>query len=237
MSASKPRRSIIIPAAGSGARFGSALPKQLHALAGEPILIRTLRTACSVSNVGLIAVGMKGDIVHWNRWMREHGIVDERILVYEGAEERQHTVIKGLDYLSASDPADEGIVLVHDAVRPLAGIELWERVASAAEECGAAIPALPIADTVKVISDGRVVSTLNRASLVRVQTPQGFKRALLRTAYHKATQDGRLVTDCASVVEQDGHDVRIVDGDETNFKITTQYDLAVAEFVVANFAR
>jgi len=237
MNSTKPARSIIIPAAGSGTRFQSVVPKQLHTIAGEPILIRTIRTACAVANVGSICVGMRGDIDQWYLWLREHGVTDDRVHVFEGADERQLTVMRGLNHWSLNDSAEDGIVLVHDAVRPLATVGLWERVATAAEEHGAAIPALPIADTVKAISEGRVTSTLNRTNLVRVQTPQGFRKSLLRSAYEEAIRDGLSVTDCASVMELANHVVRIVDGDETNFKITTPYDLTIAEFIVANFAQ
>lgn len=237
MDQNKPGRAIIIPAAGVGSRFKSAIPKQMHAIGGDPILVRTIRTACEVANVGSISIGMKGDVDQWYVWLRGHGITDRRVQVYEGAEERQFTVLKGLEHWSMNNASEDGIVLVHDAVRPLATVALWERVALAAEEFGAAIPVLPIADTVKRVADGLVESTVDRSRLVRVQTPQGFQRSVLRAAYEEAIRDGVSVTDCSSVVERVGVRVHLVDGDETNFKITTPYDLSVAEFVVANFPR
>jgi len=237
MTQSKPRRAIVIPAAGTGTRFQSATPKQLHTLGGEPILVRTIRTACAVSDVGSISVGMRGDIDQWQMWLRVHGIDDSRVQVFEGADERQHTVIKALEHWSMNGSAVDGIVLVHDAVRPLASVALWERVAAAAEEHGAAIPVLPMADTVKMVSNGLVETTVDRSRLVRVQTPQGFRREMLHSAYESAMREGLSVTDCSSVVERAGNPVHLVDGDETNFKITTPYDLKVAEFVVANFAQ
>ncbi len=236
MSQSLPSRAIIIPAAGSGSRFQSSLPKQFHVLGGEPILLRTIRTACQVSNVGSISIGVQGDIDQLHVWLQSHGVVDTRLHFFEGAHERQFTVMKALEHWSMNTH-DDGIVLVHDAVRPLASVALWERVAEAAELWGAAIPTLPMSDTVKVVADGVVASTLDRSKLVRVQTPQGFRRSLLSAAYADAARDGVSVTDCASVVERSGYPVHVVDGDETNFKITTPYDLAVAEFIVANNAQ
>lgn len=235
MSLSRPSRAIIIPAAGSGTRFLSSLPKQFHLIGGEPILLRTIRTACQVSNVSSISVGVQGDVDQLHTWLRSNSIDDSRVHFFEGAQERQFTVMKALQHLSLSECSDDVVVIVHDAVRPLASVELWERVASAAEQHGAAIPVLAMADTVKVVSEGVVVSTPDRSSLVRVQTPQGFRMGLLRQAYEQVIRDGVSVTDCSSVVELSGYPVHLVDGDETNFKITTPYDLAVAEFVVANF--
>lgn len=237
MSQSRPSRAIIIPAAGSGTRFQSSLPKQFHLIGGEPILLRTIRTACQVSNVGSISIGVQGDIDQLYVWLQSHGVIDTRVHFFEGAHERQFTVMKALDHWSLNECATDGVVLVHDGVRPLASLALWERVAEAAERFGAAIPTLPMSDTVKVVTDGVVASTLDRSKLVRVQTPQGFRRSLLTTAYADAVRDGVSVTDCASVVERSGYAVHIVDGDETNFKITTPYDLAVAEFIVANNAQ
>lgn len=233
----QPRRAIVIPAAGTGTRFQSTLPKQFHTIGDEPILVRTLRTACAVSDVGSISVGVQGDIDQMYLWLRSHGITDTRVQLFEGAHERQYTVMKALEHWSMNASDESGIVLVHDAVRPLASIDLWERVARAAEEYGAAIPVLPMSDTVKMVADGVVTSTLDRSRLVCVQTPQGFRRGLLKSAYEQATRDGVSVTDCSSVVERTGHPVHLVEGDETNFKITTPYDLAVAEFVVANIAQ
>ncbi len=237
MSLSRPSRAIVIPAAGSGTRFQSSLPKQFHLIGGEPILLRTIRTACQVSNVTSISVGVQGDVDQLEMWLRSNGIDDSRVTCFEGSHERQLTVMKALQHWSMNACSDDDVVLVHDAVRPLASVELWERVASAAEHYGAAIPVLPMADTVKVISEGVVISTPERSSLVRVQTPQGFRRSALVHAYEQAIRNGLSVTDCSSAVEQSGYQVRLVDGDETNFKITTPYDLAVAEFVVANFMR
>lgn len=237
MTSSKPRRAIIIPAAGSGTRFQSTLPKQYHLLGREPILAHTLRTACAVSDVGTISVGVQGDIDQVYLQFRSWGITDSRIQVYEGAEERQLTVLKGLQHWSMNSVDPEGVVLVHDAVRPLATIGLWERVALAAEQYGAAIPFLPMADTVKMIADHVVERTLDRSRLVRIQTPQGFRISVLRSSYERAVVEGLSLTDCSSAVELSGHAVHLVAGEEVNFKITTPYDLAMAEIVVANIAR
>lgn len=237
MTSSKPGRAIIIPAAGSGTRFQSALPKQFHTLGSDPILVHTLRTACAVSDVGTISIGVQGDIDQMYLQLRGWGITDARIQVYEGAEERQLTVLKGLQHWSMNNVDADGVVLVHDAVRPLATVDLWERVAIAAEQHGAAVPFLPMADTVKMVSDGVVERTLDRSRLVRVQTPQGFRIPVLRSSYEHAVREGLSLTDCSSAVELSGHTVHLVPGEEVNIKITTPYDLAMAEIIVANFAR
>jgi 2-C-methyl-D-erythritol 4-phosphate cytidylyltransferase len=107
-----------------------------------------------------------------------------------------------------------------------------------AERCGAAIPGLPVADTLKhVSSDGIVMDTPDRSAFMRVQTPQGFRADVVRRAYAVARERGTTATDCSSVVEQLGSHVSIVPGEETNFKITTPYDLRVATFLLANSDR
>ena len=120
-------------------------------------------------------------------------------------------------------------MLVHDAARPLVEVALIESVVAAAAEDGAALPVVPLVDTVKRVRDGRVVETLDREELAAAQTPQGFRLELLTAAYERAFREQLTVTDEATAVERLGHPVRIVAGSADNRKITTPEDLAWAE--------
>jgi 2-C-methyl-D-erythritol 4-phosphate cytidylyltransferase len=151
------------------------------------------------------------------------------VLVVPGGAERQDSVVRGLDAV----PASFGLVLVHDAVRPFVTGGLIDRVIDAARETGAAICALPIAETIKRVQDGVVDTTIDRTGLWAVQTPQGFRTPVLREAHDKARRDGVLGTDDAMLVERLGHPVRVVLGLVENIKITTPLDLARARRWIA----
>jgi len=139
----------------------------------------------------------------------------------EGGEEREDSVLKGL----LAIPPGVKHVLVHDAARPLADLALIGRVLEGARKWGAAIPVIPVSDTLKVVSKGKVVKTLDRSTLGAVQTPQGFKLALLHAAFLKVGPKGSRLTDDAAVAEAAGYGVRVVEGNPLNFKVTTREDL------------
>ena len=161
-------------------------------------------------------------------------VLGKLLAVVAGGERRQDSVLAGL----ARVPADfDGIVLVHDAARPLVDVELIEAVAQQAAATGAALPVLPLVDTVKLVRGGRVVETLDRAELGGAQTPQGFRVALLREACEAARRADVSLTDEAMAVEQLGHPVAAVPGSKRNRKLTTPDDLAWAEAVVAGILR
>jgi 2-C-methyl-D-erythritol 4-phosphate cytidylyltransferase len=145
---------------------------------------------------------------------------------FAGGKRRQDSVVRGFERLK-SGPGD--IVLVHDGVRPLVGPEIISRVLAKARECGAAVAAIPVEDTVKETDGGLVVRTLERGNLRRSQTPQAFVHAVLKRALTKARDDGFYGTDEAALVERTGHPVAIVPGDRRNIKITTASDLKIAE--------
>ena len=194
---------------GSGSRFGR--PKQYEALGDERVIDRSRRIAAVVSD-GVVVVVPAADAE------REGGV--------PGGDTRSASVRSGL----ASVPADADIVCVHDAARPLATPELYERVI-AAVDAGAdgAVPGMPVADTIKIVdADGAVTSTPERASLRAVQTPQAFRASVLRAAH----DDGGEGTDDASLVESTGGRVVVVDGEPDNFKITMPADLVRAREIV-----
>ncbi|MSR83720.1 MAG: 2-C-methyl-D-erythritol 2,4-cyclodiphosphate synthase [Candidatus Latescibacteria bacterium] len=210
----------IIPAAGQGRRMGGEIPKQYLSLEGHPLLWHTLAALERSPLVqALILVVRPEDRPLAEQVARDFAKV--RSLVAGGGE-RGDSVRAGLGATTAGD----GIILVHDAVRPFVSPSLIERVVAAAREWGAAVPALPVRETIKVVDDGRVVETPLRARLWGAQTPQGFWRSLLLEACKKYR--GQPATDEAMLVEQLGHPVRVVEGEAANIKITTPEDLAWA---------
>lgn len=222
----------IIVAAGRGERMGKGAPKAFLLLAGEPMLVRSARAFAAASSVEAIAVVVPADRIDETRQLLRG--LSKPVTVVAGGERRQDSVGQGM----AALPADfDGIVLVHDAARPLVEPTLIDLVAAAAGRAGAAIPVLPLTDTIKRIEDGMVRATVDREELGAAQTPQGFAIALLRDAYAAADRDGAVLTDEAMAVERTGRPVRAIPGSARNRKITTPDDLAWAEDVLARSSR
>lgn len=218
----------IIVAAGRGERMGAGVPKAFLPVAGVPMLVRSARAFDAAASVSAIAVVVPADRIDDTRELLRG--LSKPATVVAGGERRQDSVRCGLAALPAGF---DGIVLVHDAARPLVDVTLIDAVAAAAIRAGAAIPVLPVADTIKRIEDGIVRATVDRSDLVAAQTPQGFAIALLREAYEAAERDGALLTDEAMAIERLGRPVRAVPGSARNRKITTADDLAWAEDVLA----
>lgn len=211
----------IIPAAGQGRRMGGEVPKQYLPLEGRPLLWHTLSALERSPLIRALILAVRPE----DRQLAEQlaaGFAKVRCLV-PGGEERGDSVRAGL----GATNADDGIVLVHDAVRPFVSLSLIERVVAAAREWGAAIPALLVRETIKVVGDGQVVETPPRSRLRAAQTPQGFRRSLLLEAFGRQ-EGGTPATDEAMLVERLGHPVRVVEGEVENLKITTPEDLAWA---------
>lgn len=221
----------IIPAAGSGVRFGAKTPKQFEMLGGVPILVHTLRVFDAAPEVHAIVLAVrKDDRQRVIDLLSDYEITSDTAIV-EGGSERQHSIYNALR-AEVAENAD--IVLVHDGVRPLATAELIARVIREVQEFGAVAPGLPVKDTLKMIDENSVaIETLDRSRIMAIQTPQGFCRNILVQAYEKAREEGFLGTDDAVVVERAGYNVRITAGLQENVKITTPSDLVVAEMLMA----
>ena len=219
----------VIGAAGKGKRMGSALPKQFMALEGGTILEMAIAPFEKSNYVDNILVVTGQDFVALCRESCRRFSKVSRIVT--GGKERQESIYQGLLHLSEEEEA--GYVLIHDGVRPYATEALLERVLTAAEKSGAAVPAVPVKDTIRrrLLSEdgGETSETLDRKFLYQVQTPQGFAAGLLRRCYEKAREDGFLGTDDASLVERMGYPVQLVPGDYSNIKITTKEDLPKGE--------
>lgn len=222
----------IIVAAGRGERMGAARPKAFLGLAGEPLLSRAARAFAAAPAIdAIVAVVPEAEIGAARELLAP---VAKPLHVVPGGERRQDSVLAGLK--QAPDGFD-GVVLVHDAARPLVTPELIEDVARLAESQGAAIPLVPMVDTVKRVVDGQVVATLDRATLGAAQTPQGFRFALIARAYEQAFRDRVVLTDEAMAVERLGHAVATVPGSLRNRKLTTPEDMAWAEALLREEAR
>jgi 2-C-methyl-D-erythritol 4-phosphate cytidylyltransferase len=210
----------VVVAAGEGRRFGG--PKQFAALRGRPVLDWSLAAFEANPYVDAVVLVLappgKGE-KYAARYPKIEAVVG-------GGARRQDSVANGVAGLKA---VDEDIILVHDGARPLVTQDLIERVIDAARETGAAIPAVPLDDTIKEAEENRVLRTLDRSRLVRVQTPQGFAYGRLKRALDRAAAEGVVGTDEAALVERLGLPVAIVPGDPRNIKITSPLDLTMAE--------
>jgi 2-C-methyl-D-erythritol 4-phosphate cytidylyltransferase len=217
------RAVAIIPAGGIGRRMNARLPKQYLRLGRTPVLVRTLRVLAGAAAVsGIVVVVPRERVEATRRLLRASGV--RKVLdVVAGGRERQESVWLGLQ--AAGQPE---WVLVHDAVRPFISAALIARVLAAAGPTGAATCGLPVRETVKRVREDVVESTLDRAGLWLIQTPQAFRRELLWEAHDKARRDGYPGTDDAVLVERLGGRVAVVPGLAENLKITTPGDLRVA---------
>jgi len=214
----------ILVAAGRGERMGADQPKAFVPVAGQPMLLLAARALDAAPSLDGIVVVVPADRIADARQLL--GGVRALRDVVAGGESRQDSVQRGLEALP---PGFDGVVLVHDAARPLVEVELIESVIQATVEHDAAIPVLGLVDTVKRLRDDRVVETLDRSELGAAQTPQGFRVALLRRAYDKAFRDDVVLTDEAMALERLGEPVVAVKGSVRNRKLTTPEDLAWAE--------
>ena len=217
---------VVIPAGGKGIRFGSRVPKQFQLLHGLSIVRTTLAVFHSVKEVGEIVVVVPAErVASIAREVRRAGLVKVTSVI-PGGRERQNSVWNGL--MSFRRKPD--VVLVHDAVRPLVSPQCIRRVIRLAHRDGAAVVGVRLRDTIKTERPrGFYQRTLDRSKLWAVQTPQGFKYTVLVRAHQKAQRDRFVGTDESSLVERLKMKVRIVEGDERNFKITTRTDLELAK--------
>jgi len=217
------RAAALIPAAGEGRRMGGAMPKQFLQLGGREILARTLEVfeACMAIDEIWVVVAAEHGVLCQETIVERYGLRKVRGVVAGGAT-RQESVWRGLQHVAEAVE----LVVVHDGVRPLVTELLVERTLASASRYGAAIAAVPLKDTIKRVSEAHEVEgTVPREHLWRIQTPQAFHHALLRTAFQHAWQQGLQATDEAGLIEALGHTVKIVPGDEHNVKITTPDDL------------
>lgn len=215
---------VIIVAAGRGSRMGRKTPKQFLELAGEPVLVHTLRGVAACPDIDGILIALPPEEMSSFSSLFERAVPSVRIVA--GGGERQESVFNALQ---AIDRLHTDIIVVHDGVRPLVTGADFSRVIARARETGAAILACPVRDTVKEVEGDRIVRTLDRQRLYLAQTPQAFRADILIEAHERARREGIMATDDAALVERCGHPVVVVEGSPYNIKITWPEDLLLAE--------
>ncbi|MDC1142458.1 2-C-methyl-D-erythritol 4-phosphate cytidylyltransferase [Planctomycetota bacterium] len=235
--------SLIVVAGGSGSRMNNATKKAFIEIHDEPLLIHTLRAFSHrddiVERIVVLPeaelLELSGEDSHMK--MSDYDGPNELLLTMKklgvlhlvvGGDRRQDSVLNGL--WATSEQAK--FVMVHDAARPFVDANTLDQLMQRTMKCGAAILAHPVRDTLKQADDDQITGTVSRENLWGAQTPQAFNRALLRKAFSE--HNGKDVTDDASLVALTGTSVEIVDGGAGNFKITTPFDLKLAEALIAN---
>jgi 2-C-methyl-D-erythritol 4-phosphate cytidylyltransferase len=212
-----------------------AAAKQFLTIGGVPVLVHCLRAFAMVERVGEILVAVRASEMERVSALVSRFGLEGKVRVVEGGENRQMSVANALHAL---DCADDDVVLVHDAVRPLIDAATIERTIDAVEKHGAAIVGLPAVDTIKQVertADGAIItSTIPRERVVQAQTPQGARCGLMKRAFAEAEADEFAGTDEASLLERAGIGVWVVAGSARNFKITQPGDLELAEYYLAH---
>lgn len=221
---------LLIPAAGMGRRMGTSRNKLLLTLRSKPLLTWTIlaaESARSIHWIGIIA--QKSDEEYIEEILTGLSVTKEVKLIYGGTT-RQESVYNGLQAL----PATAERVLIHDGARCLATPQLLDRCAEEITHCQGLIAAVTVKDTIKIVDENKIVqSTPDRRQLWAAQTPQAFDVKLLKQCHEEGLIQGWEVTDDAALFERCGLPVQIVEGEETNLKITTPVDLQVAEFILS----
>lgn len=219
---------LVVVAGGKGLRMGGDVPKQFQLLGGLPILMHTLnRMSEAAPEATLILVLPEQQQSYWKELCTQYRFTVPHLLA-NGGDTRFHSVQNGLALIP--DEA-QGVVGVHDGVRPFVSVEVIQRCMQKAGELGAVIPVIPVVDTVRQLT-GDGSRTVNREDYKLVQTPQTFRIELIKKAYGQPYQPG--FTDDASVVEAMGCPVALVEGNRENIKMTTPFDKLVGEMLVQN---
>lgn len=222
---------LLIPAAGSGKRMGADRNKLLLKVRSKTLIAWTVLAAEAASDISWIGI-----ISQPHDWEDFKAILADLKLTkpvefIPGGATRQESVYNGLQAL----PKNAEQVLIHDGARCLATPDLFNACAAAILHCPGLIAAIPVKDTIKVVGESGIIqSTPSREQLWAAQTPQGFDVKLLKECHAEGVRQGWEVTDDAALFEKCGIEVRIVPGEETNLKVTTPQDLAIAEFILSN---
>jgi 2-C-methyl-D-erythritol 4-phosphate cytidylyltransferase len=215
----------IIPVAGQGKRFGGPVPKQFQTIEDEPVISITVSKFASMPNIDFgVVVVAKNDIDKTRRLLSKIDGFAEKFKIVAGGAKRQDSVYQGLLQV----PSNTDIVLVHDGVRPLIIPKMINASVESAAQSGACVLAVPVKETIKRVIDHQVCETLQREELWQIQTPQTFRYRILYEAHEKAHQSQYYSTDEAALVEWCGYPVKVLMGDYTNIKITTEEDLEMA---------
>ncbi len=219
----KAKCGAVIVAAGCASRM-NGIDKAVAPLCGHPVLLLTCTMFAKSESIDEIVVVTREDLVDTVKMWH----LPKVTAVVTGGEDRASSVMKGLEALSKS----MDLVAIHDGARPLVTLDLIEKTVKKAGETGAAAPAIPVKDTIKLVDNQVITSTPNRDRLRAIQTPQVFDKELIVGALFKAISTGIPLTDDCSAVEEIGMKVHLVEGDEENIKITTPMDLKIASLII-----
>jgi len=189
---------VIVPAAGAGTRFGGDLPKQFRPLGGKPLVQRVVERFLFDEQVSRVVIPVSELLLSVVSQSNE-----DRVKFVAGGETRLQSVARGLEYASDAD-----LIAIHDAVRPFFAIETFHAALAAAQEFGAALPVIPLADTVHVVAEDRIISTPDRSTLAAAQTPQCFRAEVLRDVVARAQREGDDATDEAGLAARYGYTVK-----------------------------
>lgn len=220
------KKYAIIVAGGKGERMQNSQPKQFMNVAGKPLLMHTLMAFSRYdTNLEIILVLPDDQIKNWGQICKKYHF-NVRHQVIAGGPERFHSVKSGLKLVE-----HDGLIAVHDGVRPLVSVELIKNSFDAAAKYGAAIPSIEVKDSLREIIGGNTSVPVDRHKMRSVQTPQCFKSDILTKAYNVSYQP--MFTDDATVVELAGNKIFMVDGDPLNIKVTLPMDLIIAEALLS----
>lgn len=218
------KRYAVIVAGGSGTRMQSAVPKQFLLLNGKPALMHTIENFHNTSPAPTIILALPGNFHdYWRDLCKQHNFTIPHEVI-AGGQTRFHSVKNSIAHIP-----DDALIAVQDAVRPLTSAAVIEAAYQCAQEHGTAVTAVKSRDSIRQMSNSRSTA-LKRDEIYLVQTPQTFKALILKQAYQQEFNDD--FTDDASVVEKSGEQIRLVDGDYTNIKITFPEDIAIAELLL-----
>ena len=216
---------VIIVAGGKGMRMGTELPKQFLPVAGKPVLMRTIERFCQFScDLNFIVVLPQSQQAYWHSLCRKHHFTIPHTII-NGGDTRFASSKNGLSHI----PNDaQGLVAIHDGVRPFVSVDVISRCFNEARASGTAVPVIPAIDTLRQVNtETGETFTVNRSLFRAVQTPQVFDIALAHRAFSQPYRDS--FTDDASVIESLGVKISMVEGNRENIKLTTPFDLKVAE--------
>lgn len=228
------KTAAVIVAGGRGRRMNRDVPKQYIEIAGIPILVRTLQVFAAVPRMDvLVLVVPESDIAHCRSRMLLPYDLHEKVSLVQGGADRQDSVANGLSYLESLGFPDGGIVLIHDAVRPFVDGRIIDACLAGAFIHGAAVPGVPVVDTLKRADSRRQVNdTVSRENLYQIQTPQAFRFQVIRAAHAHAGDRDYRGTDDASLVEYMQTPVYLIQGSRHNIKITTPEDLDLGHYLL-----
>jgi 2-C-methyl-D-erythritol 4-phosphate cytidylyltransferase len=223
------KKYVIIVAGGTGKRMGTETPKQFLCLNSIPVLMHTINVFYLFDNmINIVLVLPKEHINEWSELCKQYSFNINHI-VTKGGEARFHSVKNGLSQIKETNC----LIAVHDGVRPLVAAEVIKRSFDCAEEKGAAVPSVTINDSLRILTE-KYSRTIDRSSVRAIQTPQCFRADILKRAYEQEYED--FFTDDATVIENIGGKIYLVEGNRENIKITTSLDMQIAEALMRSKA-